>query len=138
MATEQSPTVATDSAALPKWTSWIAPLVGLWVIVSPFVLEGSLASGLPMWSTLVGGLAILVLAGAAAYTRRTSSETETGTPGEYSGWIAALAGLWLAASPFVVTGSIGASTAMWSTIVGGALALILAAYAGYTSHQSNA
>lgn len=64
MATEQhtSPSVDEGTSSL-EWASWIAAILGLWTLVSPFVLSGEIASGTPMYSTVVAGLVALVLAG---------------------------------------------------------------------------
>jgi uncharacterized membrane protein YczE len=131
MATEQPSTVTTESGSLAKWASWLAGLVGLWVLVSPFVLTGEITEGTPLWSNVLGGLAILILAAYGAYAIRSLAETATNTAGEWSGWIAAIAGLWILASPFVLSGEIAEGTVMWSNVIGGVIALVLAAYAGY-------
>lgn len=133
MATEQTATVTTGSESLAKGASGLAALVGLWVLVSPFVLSGPFASGTAMWSTVVAGLLIAVLAAYGACAIRTS---EDDAAGEWSGWIAALAGVWILVSPFVLTGSIGSGAPMWSNVAGGIVALVLAAYAGYVLHSA--
>lgn len=68
-------------------------------------------------------------------TVRTSAETATNSPGEVSDWIAALVGIWLAISPFVLTGAITTGATMWSTVAG-ILALVRAAYTGYALHSN--
>lgn len=130
MATEQAQSVLTESDSLATWASWLAALVGLWVLVSPFVLSGDLASGTPLFSTFVAGLVILVLGAFAAIAIRTTTPGEN-TAGEIAGWLAALVGLWILVSPFVVGGAIGSGAAMYSTVVAGFLALVLAGYAGW-------
>lgn len=129
MATEQAASVPTETGSLTKWASWLAALVGLWVLVSPFVLSGPFTSGTAMWSNVVAGIVVFVLAAFAAY------ELRTAVPGsewsEWSGWLAALAGLWILASPFVLTGSITAGNPMYSNVAAGIVAAALAAYAGY-------
>lgn len=138
MATEQTSRVATEEASFPKWASWLATLVGLWLVVSPFVLTGAITEDTAMWSTTVGGLAVLLLGGYAAYSLRTDVGTETGTAGEWAGWVTAIVGIWLAVSPFVLTGPIAEGTALWSTVVGGAIAAILTAFTGYEVHTAGA
>lgn len=130
MATEQTSSVATESRSLARWSSWLAALVGLWVLVSPFVLEGGIASGTVMWSNAVSGVLVAVLAGYGAWRIRETA-AERGSAGEWSGWIAALAGVWILLTPFVLTGSVGAGTPMYGTVIGGVVALVLAAAAGY-------
>lgn len=137
MATEQTSTVTTVPGSIAKWLSWLAALVGLWVLASPFVLSGPIASGTAMWSNVVAGIVIAVLAAYGAYTIRTSAEMEGGPPGEWSGWIAAIAGAWILVSPLVLSGPITTGTVMWSNVAGGVLALILAAYTGFVLHSGD-
>lgn len=134
MATDHASTASTDYGSLAKWGSWLAALVGLWVVISPFALTGSIAEGTPMWSNGLAGIVVLVLGAFGAYTVRTSAETATNSAGEWSGWVAALAGLWILVSPFVLRGVIQEGTAMWSNVAAGVVAFVLAAYAGYCLH----
>lgn len=135
MATEQASAVTTESESLVKWASWLAALVGLWVLASPYVLDGSIGSGTAMYSNVVAGFAILVLAAYGAYGRRTAAEQAGSSAGEYSGWLAAIAGLWIAISPFVLSGAIAANPVMWSNVAVGAVAFLLAGFAGYDLHR---
>lgn len=129
MATEQASSVSTEPASLAKWTSWLAALVGLWVLVSPFALTGSIASGTAMWSNVIAGVLVLVLAAYGAYALRSSAVTNVAA--EWSGWLAGLAGLWILVSPFVLTGAIASGNPMYSNVIAGGIAAVLAAYAGY-------
>ncbi|MFB6087435.1 MAG: SPW repeat protein, partial [Haloarculaceae archaeon] len=63
---------------------------------------------------------------------RTSIEEWAGTPVEWGSWIAALAGLWLLVSPFVLSGEIASGAPMYSNVIAGLLVLALGAYAGWT------
>lgn len=136
MATEDASTVTTESGSLAKWANWIAALIGLWVLVSPFILSGSIAEGSALWSTVAAGLVILILAAYGAYSIRTAVEATTGSTGEWSAWLAALVGLWILVSPFVLSGSIATGTVMTGTVVAGLATFILAVYAGYHLHSS--
>lgn len=129
MATEQASSVTAETGSLAKWSSWLAALVGLWVLVSPFVLTGTIASGTAMWSNVVAGVLVLVLAAYGAYEHRSSAAASGAT--EWSGWIASLAGLWILVSPFVLTGTIASGNPMYSNVIAGLVAAVLAAYAGY-------
>lgn len=134
MATEQASTVATETGSLPKWATWLAAVVGLWVLVSPFVLTGEIASGTAMWSNTLAGILIAILAGFGAYSLRSSTGTEANSPGEWSSWIAALTGLWILGSAYVLTGPITTGTVLWSNVASGVVAFVLAAYGGYALH----
>lgn len=129
MATEQASGVTTDSASLARWSSWLAALVGLWVLASPFVLSGPISSGTVLWSNVVSGALVLVLAAFGAYEVRTA--TTGGALSEWSAWIAAVAGIWILASPFVLAGSITVGTPLWSNVIAGLVVAVIAAYAGY-------
>lgn len=135
MATEQASQVTTEYGSLPKLGNWLAALVGLWLIVSSFVLTGSIESGTPMWSTVVAGVIILVLPAFAAYAIRSTAEAAKNSTGELAAWLAAIVGLWIIASPFVLTGAVESGTVLYSNIGAGAIAFILAGYAGYFLHM---
>lgn len=62
---------ASESQTL-EWAGWIAALFGLWILVSPFVLTGSITGGNPYWSNIISGIVVAVLAGYAAYGLRTT------------------------------------------------------------------
>lgn len=133
MATEQAQTLPTESGSFAKWASWLAAILGLWVLVSPFVLTGEIATGTPILSNVIAGILVLVLGGFGAYTLRTTTPGEN-EPAELGGWIAAIAGLWILVSPFVLSGEIASGTPLYSNVVAGFVALVLAAYAGLELH----
>lgn len=131
MATEQSTTVSTESGPLAMWGSWLAALVGLWIAASPVLRTGEVTTGAPMYSAVVGGLVILALGAFGAYTIRSRADRDAFTPAEIAGWVAALVGLWILASPFVLSGEIGSGTPMYSNVAAGVVSALLAAYVGY-------
>ena len=49
----------------------------------------------------------------------------------WSGWVAALAGLWVLVSPFVLAGGLGSGSPRYSNVIAGLVALVLSAYAAY-------
>lgn len=128
MATERTTPVTTPTGSKATWMSWLAALAGLWVLVTPFVLSGPVDSGAVLWSNVIaGGLVV----GCAAYTAyRLRSTAEAVTWQQWSGWLAAVIGLWVLASPFVLTGTVATSSVMWSNVIAGILILVLAVYAG--------
>jgi len=125
MATEHSATAMNSGDDVASWSGWLAALFGLWVLVSPFVLAGSFGTGSAMYSTVISGIVVTVL---AAY-EATSLQRAGLTGHAWSGWIASLSGLWILFSPFFIGGSIGAGGPLWSNVVVGFIALVLAAYA---------
>lgn len=54
-------------AGKTAWTNWIVALLGLWMLVTPFVMTGSIDSGSAMWNNVIAGLLVLVLAGWNGY-----------------------------------------------------------------------
>lgn len=129
MATERSTPVTTGNESSAKWTSWLAALVGLWVLVTPFVLSGPIGTGTVFWSNVVGGAIVAIFAAYTAYTLRSTGSGEW--LHEWSGWLAAVVGLWVVISPFVLTGSVTASSVMWSNVGSGALIAVFAGYGGF-------
>jgi hypothetical protein len=50
-----------------EWSGWIAGLAGLWILVSPFVLGGGIATSPMQWSNVAAGVVTLVLAAYAGH-----------------------------------------------------------------------
>ena len=92
-----------DDASRPA--SALNVLAGIWLIISPWVL-GFTDLRVPLWDTLLVGIAVLVLAAIRLGT--------SGTTG--LSWVNLLLGIWLIISPFVL-GFTAASAAMSNAIV---------------------
>lgn len=56
---------------MAEWTSWLAALLGLWVLVSPFALGEPPSGANAYYSDIAAGVLVLVLAAYAAYDIRT-------------------------------------------------------------------
>ena len=57
-----------EGGGTSQWAAWIAAVVGLWVLVTPFFLGGGGGGGATnwlFWSNVVSGIVIAVLAGYA-------------------------------------------------------------------------
>ena len=91
-------------------TSWVNVLLGVWVIISPFVLGIESPKGI--WNNVVIGVAICILAILRATMRQ---------PGW--SWVNLFLGIWLVISPFVL---VLGSTVMWHNVI---LGIIVAAFA---------
>ncbi len=120
-------------------TSWLAALVGLWVLVSPFVLAGTFGSGNvtgtvnwtdPFWMTLIAGIVVTILAGIAGMTARGTNA------GRSVNWLAALVGLWLIVSVFVLSGSVSSGLPYWSNIISGIIVAVLGGLSGILVNRS--
>jgi hypothetical protein len=104
-----------DDASRPA--SALNVLAGIWLIISPWVL-GFTDLRVPLWDTLLVGIAVLVLAAIRLGT--------SGTTG--LSWVNLLLGIWLIISPFVL-GFTAASAAMSNAIVLGILVGIFSLWA---------
>lgn len=118
---------------------WLAALVGIWVLISPFFWGATSGTGLwggggawLYWSNVISGIVIAILAG---YSVRSGNAQ--------AGWIAALVGIWVLITPFFwgVSGSAGGwwggggAWLYWSNVVSG---IIVAILAGYTARSAGA
>ena len=92
--------------------SWLNILLGIWVIISPFVL--AFPSPRATWNNVATGIAVGVLA-----IVRWSTRNQPGWS-----WITAILGIWLILSPFVF-GVVSGAT-LWNN---GILGIIIAAVA---------
>ncbi len=65
--------------AYAQWEEWVNLILGLWVVVSPFVI-GFASIALAMWTHVVIGLAVAALAVAElwVYTRRPPAQMAQG------------------------------------------------------------
>lgn len=99
-----------------KWAQWLNALIGVWFIISPWTLNYSSDSG-ALWLSIIGGAILLIVSVWAA-----SSDSGTGR-GAWQNWIALLMGVW-----FIIEGPIFglASGALWTNLILGVIALILA------------
>lgn len=62
--------MAVESGSAVEWASWLAALLGLWVLVSPFALGTPSSGSSAYWSDIAAGVIILVLAAYVAYQIR--------------------------------------------------------------------
>ena len=120
-----------EGTGLTKGTGWLAALVGLWVLVTPFFLGGGNAGfDWLFWSNVVSGVVIAVLAGYGATTTGTARRSATG--------LAALVGLWVLVTPFFLGGSnAGFDWLFWSNIVSGVVVAVLAGYTAQAGQSGN-
>ena len=91
---------------------WINVLLGIWVIISPFVL--AFPSQKAIWNNVAAGIVIGVLAIIRSFMREQLGWS----------WINVLLAIWLIVSPFVLGFMSGA--ALWNNVI---LGIIIAAIA---------
>jgi len=94
--------------------SWINILLGIWVILSPFVLG---FSQLPraMWNNVATGIAIGILA-----IIRSGMRQQPGWS-----WVNVILGIWLIISPFAVA-FMTTGVALWNNVILGIIIAIIA------------
>ncbi|WP_306061237.1 SPW repeat domain-containing protein [Natronococcus wangiae] len=102
-----------------KWTSGIAALAGVWAIIAAFVWS---VPQMLLWSNVGIGALIALFAGYTAYRAMDEMAVHKVVPG-----LAALGGLWVLVSPFVIEAV--SQAIMVSNVVTGVL---VAAMAGYS------
>lgn len=108
------------------WQDWVNLVLGLWVFVTPWVLQHTMATGAgasgavtsaAMWNLFIVGIAIALLAAAALFAFQVWEE-----------WINLALGAWLLVSPWVPGFSASALLA-WNAVIVGALVLLFAGWA---------
>jgi uncharacterized membrane protein len=93
--------------------SWINIVLGIWVLISPFVLGFGMFPK-PMWNNVATGAAVGILA-----LIRMGAPQQAGWS-----WINALLGIWLIISPFAL--GFLAGVALWNNVILGIIITIVA------------
>ncbi len=105
--------------------SWIVAIIGLWQLISPFVL-GYSANTTAMWNAIIVGIIFIVLGVWSALT------SNPGTA-RVLDWINFIVGLWLIVSSFVL-GFSSLTIAMWDAIIVGIVNAVLSIWAALSVH----
>jgi hypothetical protein len=92
--------------------AWINVLLGIWVIISPFVLGFALVPR-AMWNNVIAGIIVAALA-----PSRTGSPRQSGWS-----WANVILGIWLIISPFVL--AYATTIAVWNNVILGIIILIV-------------
>jgi len=104
------------------WRDAINLVLGIWLIVSPFVLDYA-AQMTPAWNAYAIGVVIAVLSAAALWQFQKWEE-----------WLSAVLGAWLVVSPWLLGFRIG-HVATWNQIVVGIVVGALAFWSGVTEPE---
>lgn len=102
-------------------------LVGIWLVISPFLL-GYSANSSALWNDIIAGVAVIIFA--ATQTARSTSRIS------WPSWVNLLIGIWLVLSPFALNNSASA-TIMWNEIITGIIIIALAAWAAFSTSSSD-
>jgi len=117
-----------------KWVSGLIALLGLWLVAAALVFEMVEAN---FWNHVLVG-ALLAAVGGYNYVRR--SDRRMGNKAAAA--FAALLGLWLIVSPFVVDTEIAGTdveavteVGFWNPIIVGGIVFLLGAYSAYEARE---
>jgi hypothetical protein len=119
----ETQTSAAGATKTVKTSSGTNLVLGLWLIIAPFLLGYGAIPG-PMWNDVLIGIIIAALA-----ALRLSSPGHSG----WASWTNLVAGLWLIIAPFVIAGYTAAAT--WNDIIVGIIAASLAAASGAAARK---
>lgn len=103
-----------------RWENWISLVVGVWVMLSPWVIPLHGEDHLRMARLVSDSLAGAVIFGSAALALQ--------DPQPRAEWIGFFAGIWLIAAPWVL-GFSRESGPFWSGTISGALVWTASAFA---------
>lgn len=102
-----------DTQASSRTASTINVILGIWLIVAPFIL-GTNSSTAVLWNDIILGIVVVVMAG----TRLSNVQIT------WPSWVNVIAGLWLIIAPFVLGYSTMANARYEDIIVGIVVALV--------------
>src|SRR3989344_4124610 len=110
-----------------KTVSGVDIVLGLWLIISPFILGyGNAAT--PMWNSVIVGVGVAILSGVRT--------TNDGVRQSWLSWVNVILGAWLLFSPFIL-GFADNVAALWNNIILGATIAVLAAWGALISTSRN-
>lgn len=92
-----------------RWQDWVMLVLGIWLFVSPFILQYADLRGTAALNSYVLGIAVVAFA-VAALAR----------PQMWEEWVNLALGIWLIISPFVL-GFQSETVALWNHVILGLL-----------------
>jgi len=110
-----------------KKLNWVVLALGIWEVVSAFVL-GRWPTPVAFWNALIVGVLIVVLA--TFIERREDARFD-----ETLVWSIAGLSFWLVVSPFALAYDVLVPIAMWNDVIVGLVALILSLWAQNALHK---
>ena len=108
-----------DSMEIPEtwnWQDWLDMVLGLWLAVSPWIIDFADSDPAAARNALVVGIAIAVLSALTFLAYHVIEE-----------WVDVILGVWLIISPWIVSGSRDAAVVANFVIIG-AVVLALSGY----------
>lgn len=101
------------------WRNIVNGVIGIWFIISPYVLGYTGDAG-RTWTSIIGGIILLVLAGSAAFNGRVRQQS-------WIQYVDGLVGIWFIIAPWVLLFTTKRAD-FWTSLVLGIIALILSAW----------
>lgn len=101
-------------------------IVGIWLIIAPFLL-GHPAISAAVWNDVIVGILVLIFAGI-----RISGAYQAA----WLSWINFVLGIWMIVAPFVFGYAGISAAALWNDIIVGAIILVLAAWSALATQAS--
>jgi uncharacterized membrane protein HdeD (DUF308 family) len=92
-----------------RWQDWLMLLFGIWLFISPFIMNYGTLTGVAAWNAYILGVAVFVVALVALFS-----------PRKWEEWVNLILGIWLVISPFVLM-VYANNGATWNNIVLGVL-----------------
>ncbi len=111
-----------DKLAPHQWTDGANLILGVWLLISPWILSYVLGS-VPAWNAHIVGIVVGVAALAALVAFHKWEE-----------WVNVVLGVWLIVSPFLL-GYAMLANALWNQIIVGVLIGILALWTAVTTDE---
>ncbi|MCL4465152.1 MAG: SPW repeat protein [Chloroflexi bacterium] len=102
--------------------NWVNLVAGIWLIISPFILQYTGVAP-AVWNNLAVGILLILV---AAYILFTCVKAE------WAGWAMAVLGIWEIMSPFVL-GYVGEKPALWNNIILGIIIIVVGAWSARSS-----
>lgn len=106
------------------WANAVNALLGIWFIIAPFVLNFT-GYPAPMWTSIVGGAILLILAGWAVFDAKIRRQA-------WIQYVNGLVGIWFIIFTYVYPHVAGVANLRWTTIVGGLIALVLCVWLAFS------
>jgi len=106
------------------WANVVNALLGIWFILSPFVLKYT-DHRAALWLGIIGGAVLLILAGWAVFSEEARRQ-------KWIQYVNGLVGIWFIIFPYVF--ALTAVTNVVSTsVIGGIIALVLSAWLAFSA-----
>jgi uncharacterized integral membrane protein len=104
------------------WQNVVNALIGIWFIIAPFSLAFT-SNAAEMWTSIIGGVILLVLAGAAALNEKARRQV-------WIQYVDGLVGVWFIIAPWVLSFTARAGE-LWTSLIGGVIVLVLSAWLAF-------